>query len=123
MPTATLRGESGERSVKNSKVKRVFAATAVTVAAFAVPMAMAGPAAADTTRPVRASESAPTVRALTQNECIAYLKSKGYKIGPKVSGACDHESEPHGFPSKVCMDRLTAIKVHFYDAVYACSAA
>ncbi|MFE0374473.1 hypothetical protein ACFW1M_02595 [Streptomyces inhibens] len=47
----------------NSKLKGVFAAAAVTVAAFAVPAAMAGPAAADSHMSVRAGDKHTPVRA------------------------------------------------------------
>ncbi|MGP8299478.1 hypothetical protein ACTPOK_16465 [Streptomyces inhibens] len=102
----------------NSKLKGVFAAAAVTVAAFAVPAAMAGPAAADNHAPVRAGDEHMPVRAgdnhqpvragdkhmpvsagdnhrperlfagQGQAQCISYLKAHHYIVGPNAKAAC-----------------------------------
>ncbi|MFE0381959.1 hypothetical protein ACFW1M_41845 [Streptomyces inhibens] len=63
--------ESGKKKiVKSSKVKRVFAAAAVSVAVFAVPTVMAGTAAADSHMPVRAGDHHIPVRAYDDHQPV-----------------------------------------------------
>ncbi len=103
------------------KVKRAFAAAAVTVAALAVPTAMAGPAAADTTRPVAASGNASAVRAMDSGDCVASLARDGYNIGPKARRACGYPGPAHGVPGPLCLRGLFAIGVRTADAGAACA--
>ncbi|MFG2286951.1 hypothetical protein ACGFOU_12955 [Streptomyces sp. NPDC048595] len=103
------------------KAKRAFAAAVVTAAAFAVPAAMAGPAAADSTRPIAASKSASTVHAMDSGDCVAALARDGYNIGPKARKACGYAGPAHGVPGPLCLSGLFAIGVRTADAGEACA--
>lgn len=87
-----------------SKIQRVLAAACVTAAAVVIPVATAGPAQA------------------TPIQCMHYIESKGYIVGPNVRSACHFGDDfPMGFNN--CMAAFTILGVKSNHRLEACNRA
>lgn len=87
-------------------MKRAVAALAVALAATALPVVVASPAAAD------------------QGACQLYLIDRGYRVGPKVESACRTGADTRNVGRWInCYWGLTGIGVRSEDAAGACNAA
>ncbi|MER6014199.1 hypothetical protein [Streptomyces bluensis] len=85
-------------------MRRTSALLGLAVAAsFSVPLLTAGPAQA------------------TAKDCMQYLESRGYVVGPKVTAICT-KTEADG-SVKACVTSLVGLGVSSAHAVTACEAA
>lgn len=82
------------------KVRRFLAALSVAAAAGVVPVATAGTAHADAF------------------DCVEYLKSKGYRVGPVVTSACGYHTTLGFHPA--CIFKLQSVRVDPGHANRAC---
>jgi hypothetical protein len=87
------------------KLKRALTALSVIAAAGVVPLVTAAPAQAD------------------QIDCVNYLSSKGYQIGPRVRSACSIAAWPLGVANPACVSLLVNIQVTLSHAGSACKRA